>query len=165
MKMMKTVQDILDLLEANLASDKEELRKHAATLVGPRTRGSTTEHGLEKLPEDRKLSHAYSPHIAGGCDGYKVDGPELKGKVGAIPFGDAQDLGTIKVREGDHGLELFLTPSTLVRSDFADSFDADEIYFIIGDFEGETALFTWHPGPPLGRLEDGINTVTRVKLS
>lgn len=163
----KTVRDIVKLLLKNGASDNPELREHANGLWDRRTRGSITEIGLNDLDQDlldRPLHHIYHDAVAKGCTCFRADLPEMRGKVLAIPFDEAFGAyeGSIKVRKGTHGLELYIDLS--IEELPEDAGLESWIYFIIGDEKGEEALFTWHPGSPLFRLEDGICSGTGVKL-
>jgi len=143
---LTTVGDLLDLLNDNLNSQSKELRAHAATLQGPRKRGSTTVRGLDVLPRDRELVPApdeWDDVISEGCAAYCFDAPELEGRLGAISLGDAlAEHIPVSVRIGSHGVELFIDQpaDTMPR--------CSHVTVIIGQFKGEAAVFTWHPGRP-----------------
>ena len=164
-----TVKDMLSLLASNLESTNQHLRIHAATLQGARTRGSKT-----KLPfytcihPDKNVNDIWErplteitdhPAIAPGCRLFRASIPEIEGRVECFPYRTVMDAGAVvKVRDGEHGPELYTVDYK------ANSYFTDGIYFIVGSYGDEVALYTWHPGEPLARLSDGVNDLTGVKV-
>lgn len=161
---LETVGDVIDLITENSKSEDLELSKHAQALLGPRRRGSTTVLGLESLPRDTKLAKAAEEelrNVAAGCACYCIEAPQLGGRLGAIPLTAALELGeTIWLREGEHGTELYVDDHYIESQAAA----CDRIYVIVGIFKDQPAVFTWHPGAPLGAVKGGINKFTAVKL-
>jgi hypothetical protein len=159
----RTVGDVLNLIYNN-ADDKSdaELQQHAATLLAPRTRGSTTQLGLTALDPRIPLSpcpEAAAVHVAEGCVCFYVFAPQLEGRLGAIPLKDALARGLpIKLRDGAHGPELYVD-----RLEEEAPEEEDAVYIILGEHHGKPAVFTWHPGPPLGTLQNGLDEFTAVK--
>jgi hypothetical protein len=150
--------DIRRLLMKNLDSNIEDVSKHAETLDGPRTRGSTTKRGLGSLPNDRPAERVYPAAVNPELQCYKLWAPELCGRIGAISLREALDSGnSVKVRNGLHGNELYMTAVGELPM-------TDNIYVIIGDFMGEQVIYTWHPGEPLGAYEDPLSDMTGVKI-
>lgn len=165
MKRLHTVRDALRLIMDNMQSSNPAIRQHAATLAGPRTRGSTTELGLEDL-EHEQLNTRLIKEIRYDqpCDYYCAFLSELGGRVAAVPFEDAFAMypGEIKVRNGEHGLELYIDQDIHDAKEI-DADDGELISFIVGIEDGEEVLFTWHPGHVLRPLSDGIGEDTAVK--
>lgn len=160
MKNLETVKDIVELIIENANSNNQELAKHARTLQGPRKRGSTTDAGLEDISQGFKLEDVTQDCIEAlspGCKCYRFFANELCGKIGASPLNFYRDcdLDMIRVRMGEHGPELY------VPSEGCDEFYPENYtYVIVGEFAGEQAVFTWHPGKPLAPL----SPLTGVKL-
>lgn len=146
---IETIADILSLIRKNVESPNELLAAHSRTLLGPRERGSTTRYGLDHLPKDRKVYRCKNSCIQEGCLGYKFHAPELEGVILCVTLPEALALsdGVIS-REGEHGPELVaVNPSRHLHNAASD--DAETIWVIIGTYEDEPAVFTWHPGAPL----------------
>lgn len=166
MTTIKTVADICQLISDNLNSDNETLKNHAETLLGPRIHGSTTNKALSTVNKNTPVKILDTPQVKGAkC--YIFDAPELGGKLGAIPLSDAITRGlrdSIKERDGMHGKELHTGNIQL-------DIDEPRICVIIGDFESETAIYTWHPGMPLTPYKggypdfDSMDIMTAVKLN
>lgn len=161
---MKTVGDILDLVAKNKQSTSPSLRNHALSILDARETGSTTKIGLGDVPRDTPIREFESRHVRKGCDCYcfKYD---MGGRIGFLPFSVAYAMGGVGVRNGKHGLELFMSGSP----DDVEDCKPNEIYIIVGthkceDGHDETAVFTWHPGEPQPSLEDGIWEDTAVKI-
>ena len=84
MREMKIVKDVITLIEEMLQSDDSFIVSHAKTLQGPRTRGSTTEFGLE-VDRYAPLLPLESDLIQEGCRAFTfTDGGKLKGRVKAV---------------------------------------------------------------------------------
>jgi hypothetical protein len=159
---MKTVQDVIDLISANARSTNEQLAKHAATLIGPRQHGSTTELGLDSIPPETPILPYMGSNLSPGCVAYCFESDAIGAKLGAIPLMHADMLGmVIEERDGIHGKEL-VGISRIGKS--IRLFETDQITVIIGEFAGEQAVFTWHPGLPLVPGVDRSNRFTAVKL-
>lgn len=89
----------------------------------------------------------------------------MNGRKLAIPFEEAwadPEYPRIKFRVGEHGPELYFDRPLEEVSPVENG--CGKIYFIVGMHKDEQAVFTWHPGQPLGRLEDEIGPGTAVKL-
>jgi hypothetical protein len=163
-KHMETVGDVIDLIDEMAAGNDEELAKHAKTLQGPRTRGSTTKHGLEAVPRSTPISPSVK-QLPDDIEIYDFNAANLWGKLGAMPLSQAlefsNETGTpILVRDGAHGIELYLDrPPEVIADDPIE----DRIYVICGLHEERPAVFTWHPGKPLDPVEKGLTAITAVK--
>ena len=162
---LKTVGDVHDMLDEMVEAG--DLIGHVTTLLGPRTRGSTTEEGLDVLPRNRKLQVAAPSSLSEGCRCFYCYAPELGGRTGAVPLGEALRTGlTVKARLGDHGEELYIDEdegrywevvARIIGNDGSES--TDKISIIIG-WHGEEGsqrpvIFTWHPGEPLRPFKQG----------
>jgi hypothetical protein len=156
-----TVKDIKELILVNAKSKDPQLRAHAETLFGPRTRGSTTSIALMDVPDWVPLEEVENhPDVNPGCFLFRFS-HEVGGVLGALPFSHLYCRGAeIKVQQGAHGLELV----TEKRDWQSESVKCNQIYVICGHHAGEFAVFTWHPGEPLGTLDKGICARTAVKL-
>lgn len=93
---------------------------------------------------------------------------DMGGIIGALPLYEVLKAysGHIKVVTGLHEeleLQIDSTDASLAGDD-AWYERCDNIYVITGDHEGEEAVFTWHPGEPLGQLKDGLTEMTAVKI-
>ena len=161
--MFQTMEDIHVLLLAMLNSSNEELVKHAKTLCGPRTHGSRTKYDLSVIPDHRLLydsTESFQSVLSGEVKLYSVNAPEILGSINAMALTDIRVIENIRVRKGLHGFELYIPANEPGIVDQPDKLQKCEtIYFIVGSFQGEEALFTWHPGPPLAVL----NPLTAVK--
>ncbi len=112
---VKSIDDILDLLAQMEASPNEALRKHAETLQGPRSRGSTTKAGLAVLAGSHVRFSELHAHaaVAEGCTAYLLDLTEVQQEVldprqGASPVDVVLPHYDMAVREEAHGPELFI---------------------------------------------------------
>lgn len=160
---------VVNLISA--MSQVPALRPHALTLVGPRLRGSTTKHGLEILPSDRRLEEMEVADYVrqGGCRYFDLFAPELQGEVKVVAYqyiAPACVKERVKERVGSHGPELYIDraePEMPVAR-------AHNVTVILGpprEYEGfpHGVVYTWHPGSPLAPF-DGKNRQdwTAVKL-
>lgn len=168
---MKTIADALKIIQAMLAHP--ELSGHAQSLLGPRTRGSTTNAGLDKLPLDQEVEEMTGDLCAEvkkpGCRYFRLYAPELHGVLGAITYQTAvqrHGVNGIKSREGPHGPELFIDRPQ-------GSEDANETSWLTiilgpaGEYGFESGVvYTWHPGLPLAIYDASqteIHPLTGVK--
>lgn len=171
MNMTLTLAMILELLTRMVESSNKEVSEHAKTLSGPRTRGSTTEHGLETLPAGLVLTKSNHASITPGCTGYHAKASSLKGQVGAISLLAAfEDKYSVGVRTGAHGEELYISGG---MKPIPNMVPTDDIYVILGpaneypDFP-EGIIYTWHPGEPLlpiivdGKIRICANTAVKL---
>lgn len=140
---LPTVEDVVN--EINRDDLPKEIAEHYATLKGPRTRGSTTEHGLEAATGNFQISYPDQAVTVPGATYLSLHAPELGGRLGAVPRHKADAAGaTVQERLGSHGPELFTTdgPSINVA--------CDDITVILGP---DNWVWTWHPGEPLASLK------------
>ena len=156
---LPTIADIVQEIERT--DLPAAIVEHYATLKGPRTRGSTSEIGLNGLPLARRLEvlNVDSAIATPGCTYYTCVAPELKGRIGALSRHEIEGRGfEIAKRDGAHGPELYCpnynsnTVSTMLLT------------VIVGP---DNLVWTWHPGAPLGSIrhlpED--HPMVAVKLS
>ena len=155
------VSQILDMINSKPCCD--EITHHHESLKGPRTRGSTTERGLDIISDVELEDHTeavkelYPEVYMSGCR-YFYAMEDLGGDMRAIPLGEAIRQGmTVKMRDGDHGPELYAVDTMGIR------FSTDELWIIVGPHtckdcsEPHDVVFTWHPGyllGPLMRIDD-----------
>ena len=163
MSNITNIGDIIAILKKMECDDA--LKSHAATLVGPRTRGSTTTKGLNVLPSSRPLTQVFPDKLVAspGCEYYTVLAPELEGRLGAIPLAAVEEQQlAFKSRKGVHGRELYidLNPGEVELP------STDRITIIVGPQEGyaDGVIFTWHPGAPLASASAPLCDLTAVKL-
>jgi len=168
-----TVGDITAIIALMLAEttvrawpNGPTLSEYAQSLFGARKRGSTTEFGLSKLPEDREIVEFTPPEgvAQAGSRYFRVHAPELVGRLGAVALGsgairnpDADSTHEVVWADGPHGPELRLVvkgwddeivPFTEM---FGDLPVAEDITVVVSDVEGfGPVVATWHPGEPLG---------------
>jgi len=121
-------------------------------LHGPRTRGSLSEHGLDIVPGDREAVE-FRPTVGNVpiARYFRVETPEIQGRLGAVPLGDLTPEQRAKVRlrdAGDHGIEFYLD----VDPSEADLPPVSHVTVIVGpiDDEGTLGAWTWFPGDPMG---------------
>jgi hypothetical protein len=143
---ISTVGDLCDIIANNLNSTNEELSNWAKTLLGPRTHGSTTSLPLSSVNKNTPVEVFDTPQVKGATC-FIFDAPEaMRPTLGALPLLDVIAMGyidSIATRDGIHGKELYLPGGDdLVQP-------AKDICVIVGEFQGEQAVFTWHPGKPL----------------
>jgi len=164
-----TLETILDIIEA--MKSVPALAGYAASLEGPRTRGSTTAHGLDYLlyKEEYQSGAEFTPQAAAipGCRYFKFMVPgDMRTELGAVPIEFLQVMGRMEeicVRKGAHGYELFLD----VPVAEAVLIPVDHITVILGPDETGALpeiVWTWHPGTPLGSAKPGIDSNTGVKV-
>jgi len=164
-----TVGNVVDLIEAMI--EESSLSAHAKSLLGPRTRGSSTDLGLETLNRQIPIVDV-TRNICNlirkpGCM-YYMFVADIGGKLGAIELKQAETMGiNIEMRTGQHGPELYFD----IPAEEAPMVPTDNIYVIIGptsEYPGVSTdvgvVYTWHPGRPMGVLKDGRNEHTAVKL-
>ena len=164
MKQLKNIGDVLDLIEANRNSSNPELAAHAETLLGPRTRGSTTKLGLESLNRDKPISEVSHESVEAPCVAYRFHDRSLGGEMGAVSLCRALVASEgVVVRQGEHGPELVAVEP---RVQLLQLRYEGYVWVVVGECEGEQAVFTWHPGEPLKPYSpDGPLTArTGVKL-
>ena len=150
------LSDIWNLIDSNLKSESRELRIHAESMLGKRSRGSTTELSLKELGCDQGLEHMYHEN---GCDYYLMYSDNIGGKIGTRPLGELLAEGkTVSIRNGEHGEELYLD------NDSRELVPTNIVCFIVGKQGEETALFTWHPGYPLDPYTGKLHKNVGVKL-
>ena len=169
MKTFQSVADICQLIFDNLNSENELLRNHAQTLMGPRRHGSTTERPLSFVPKCREVFHLNDPNkfVSKGCVGYTFTAPELGGRKGALPLLDVASLGLeqfVREGEGPHGPQLEISRSDIPCEVWERFGPAENITVIVGEYEGEEAVFTWHPGQPLKPYTGERESMTAVKV-
>lgn len=155
----KTIGSIRNLVRQ---MKKGPLSEYASTLIGPRTRGSISSVGLNKMLAKTPLVE-FSPPKGVAQEGvryFRARIPGLGGRLGAVPYNEAiaQKL-TVSERAGKHGAELFINRAPNIKS----MRPVDYATFIVGKENGKDVLFTWHPGLPLGTMKNGINPFTAVK--
>jgi len=120
-------------------------------LKGPRTRGSVSEIGLEDL-SDRPVTE-FRPEIGEVpvARYFRVEAPELQGRLGAVTLGDLtpEQKPLLRVRDaGQHGVEFFLD----VTPEDADLPAVSHATLILGpvDEQGTLGFWTWFPGDVAG---------------
>jgi hypothetical protein len=160
--MSQTFTTLASLLALGLRDD----------LKGPRSRGSLTEIGLESLDGEKAVTE-FRPEIGAVpvARYFRVDAPELQGRLGAVPMGDLtrEQLSLLRTRDaGKHGIEFFLD----VPADGADLPSVSHATIIVGPIneEGDLGFWTWFPGDVAGTamaqdkvLDTPLNTLG-VKL-
>jgi len=152
---MKTVADVCELIFANLNSENEVLAKHATTLLGPRTHGSTTKRSISYVPKNTPLVELVGDFGTAKC--YQFETDKLGAILGAKSLIAIQVLGytrSIIIRDGIHGRELFLLGDT---SNLCSP--TTTITLIVGEYDNEPCVWTWHPGNPLKPLPVGFKLV------
>jgi len=163
---VKTVKDIIELIDKNKSSENSpSLRQHATHVADARDAGSTTKIGLRDVPADTPIQRQKHRYVSDKCEAY-VFRYDMGGRIGAVPFNEAMAItGCVNFRNGNHGPELYIrgTPEDV------EDHDPNTIFVIVGDHKCENgvmekAVFTWHPGCPLPPLEDGITEDTGVKV-
>ena len=180
---IETVGEIKEMIES--MKGMKGMLDYAEGLEGPRTRGSTTEKGLDVIPDSRTVELIEHEEVLEECDCYKLYAPELEGRLGAIRFEEAFGEGmlrgksAVKIRQGDHGMELYIDvdrenaydpDADGPRSSKLYGHSAEYIFVIIGWHdspdcsERQPVVYTWHPGEPQRPLRDGITEKTSVKL-
>jgi hypothetical protein len=157
MSLQIMLRDVLALVAK--MSKTEGLAAHAATLQGPRTRGSTTDFGLEDLlgHEPPLVLHRRDmPGVLPGVAAYRLDLPAgYVGRLGAAPEASltADQRKLVKVREGVHGEEKYLD----VSPSAAHLPEVGFVTVLIGATPpgvalpdgGQVCVYTWHPGGPI----------------
>jgi hypothetical protein len=156
---LPTIGDIVK--EIGRTDVPEDFASHYATLRGPRTRGSTSEIGLDGLPQARRLEIlSVDPAIAApGCTYYTCVAPELKGRIGALPRHEIEARGfDVAKRNGAHGDELYCPNYN------SDTVGTMLLTVIVGP---DNTVWTWHPGNPLGSIRHlpEKHPMAAVKLS
>lgn len=169
MRDFKTLGQLTDIIANNLNSENEQLRNHAKTLLGPRKHGSTTRLPLSAVNKDTKVTYVNDPNgiIMPGCIGYYFEAPHLEGRLGALQLGAVHSLGLeeyVRETEGIHGLELTIDRKYLSSNQLELFTRENWITVIVGEFEGELAVFTWHPGRPMKPYNGERQAITAVKL-
>jgi hypothetical protein len=123
-------------------------------LKGPRTDGSITEIGLEGL-SDRPVVEFRPKHGAvEAVKYYRVDCPEIQGRLGAVRLADLDESLHTLVRvknDGDqHEFSFYLD------QDQADAELVPVDYATVGigpiDDAGTLGAWFWHPGEPMGSM-------------
>mgnify|MGYP006908400863 CR=1 FL=1 len=145
------VDTILEKIEEMRNSGIEEIRKHAETLLGPRTRLAFHDISEWDVVQD-------------GCEAYilylnEVQQDVLDPRVGAMPAKDVFPESIVSIREGAHGPELFVDEAPGERA------KTSVITIILGPSHGKQVVFTWHPGEPAEPFDGTtIKPHTAVKL-
>ena len=163
MRIYKTIKDIKELRNEMYTGCDPEIVAHARSLMGPRTRGSTTEKGLSAIPDETELIEIFPPAATAqpGSRYFTVPAPNIGGRLGAVSLFKAEELGLkVEERMGKHGPELFINRPV----EEAEMLPCTFITVITGEHDGQEILFTWHPGGVLGTLAHGRTPQTAVKL-
>ena len=166
---MQTVS--LQAILALIAAMKKipALAGHAASLEGPRTRGSTTQKGLESLLDGgigQLIGEEFIPEAGGipGCRYISYPCPQSMGaRLGAVALATVTDIDSVKVRLGAHGYEMYLDVPRVE----AEMPKATTVTIILGPDETGALteiVWTWHPGEPLGNAKPGIGPNSGVKV-
>lgn len=149
------------------------LAAHAQTLQGPRTRGSTTERGLDALHggEPFFLEDVPQEIRRPGCRYFVAHAAELGSRVRVLPHAACVERNLpVESREGPHGPELFAkVPEALL--DNLGLLGSGRVGVVVGpptefpEFP-DGVVYTWHPGPFLLDLRAGETPtpLTAVKL-
>lgn len=175
-----TLKDIKEILSQMLRSSNDELQDHAMTLVGPRTRGSTTDADWTLLPEDLELELVETqpaPELSnlGPVKVYWLPAPtdskewkQMNPRVKVITLGDALKLKccNVLVRDGAHGPELVLKPHPCTDLEWEDGNVAEGLTFIVGPDAGvspkEDVIHTWFPGPAYERVSLPLGAAVKI---
>jgi len=160
-----TIRDMQTLIDRMAGSSNAELARHAGTLKGPRTRGSTSQKGLDSVPGDCEGQEFQPPNGAGipGCRYLRFYTPDIGGRLGAVPLSLALEREwAVRLRSGKHGYELFVDrcPSEAAMP------ETSTLTVILGPDETGTlpeVVWTWHPGEPLSSLKGPVSDSTAVK--
>jgi hypothetical protein len=166
------------LIHAMAGSADPALARHAATLLGPRTRGSTTERGLDAVAPEAPLTEITAelePAVQSpGCRYFTFAADGLGARLGAISHWRAVAMygrTAIKRRQGEHGPELYVQPAA--GKPALEEVRACCRYCAVvlgpaGEYPefADGVIDTWHPGPPLAVLQEGQEPTdaTGVKL-
>jgi len=144
------------MTDLNTLSDLLNLSGWRDDLDGPRTRGSTTELSLNSLPSDRVVTEFRPPSWADvpAARYFRVEAPELNGKLGAVTLGDLtpDQRKLLRIRDaGTHalknGFEFYLD----VDLANADLVPVEHVTVIVGPVEGSNlGWWTWFPGDVVG---------------
>ena len=154
-----TKKEILAGIELTASLDSD----YADTLRGARTRGSTTKHGLEELPEDYVATLDEDQSCAGpGTAIYRGGDGVLGGKLGILGLAEALERGfTVSAVRGEHGPELVAKPAGLISHG---SLWSSRLTFIVATEENKEvpagALVTWYPGRVTPLL--GFNVAVKI---
>lgn len=137
---------------------REHLADYAKTLIGPRTRGSTTTAGIETLSPNL-VGKTFVPETGAvpGCTYVHFEAPSLNGRLGAVSLENIpdEDLSLVRVRKGPHGHEFYIDRPQ------HEGISCSFITVILGpDDNGDDIVWTWHPGLPL----EPMNHKGAVKL-
>jgi hypothetical protein len=157
---LKTVGDVKGIISANVRSNSEKLSAHSKTLTGPRNHGSTTKISIMDVPDEIRLKKRHDSNLRDGCEMYSFLF-DMGGRIGAAPLHEvlAMEIPAF-VRQGVHGAELQIDSMHIEDDDRW----TNEIFVIVGKWLEEDAIFTWHPGPILKCLSDGICGDTAVRF-
>jgi hypothetical protein len=144
---LKTVGDILQLINAMEHSSKELVKKHAVKLHGPRRRGHMTESGLEVLDPTTPLTRFESEALPDKAVGYHFKAPKLGGRMGYITLRQAlaQNKELFVRATAPGGYEWYLD----VERNEATLPETAMAHVAVGRFEGELVVQYWNPGMPL----------------
>jgi hypothetical protein len=160
---VKTLTDFFELVAANANSTNEKVKEHARTLMGPRTRGSTTVVGLEDVCDPATPLANISARVPMrdmSCEYYQCKVPaQLGARLGAIPLRLALAMGhVVHCRTGEHGPELYLDQDAVRMP------PVDFVTIIVGVVGEESDVFTWHPGDPLApvKTDEGMTITDRT---
>jgi hypothetical protein len=155
---ISSTADVVRLIVAMTASTDDKVSLHARTLLGPRTRGSTTDKGLDEVPAaplhevtDALLTTVRMP----GCRYFQGIVPNIGGCRGAVAYKEV-DPTTVKRREGTHGPELYIDcPAADAQMD-----PTNVVTVVLGPVTEypefpNGIVYTWFPGDPLIPLRPG----------
>jgi hypothetical protein len=158
---IRYLSDVQKLIRQNAASTNQQLAAHAMTLMEPRKHGSTTNRSIMDGFRATELERLDHPAIQPDCIAFKFTDEFIQGRLGAVSLQDFKLLYPnewVTERKGVHGNELYCHIS---EHEFP---ECNDCTVIIGEFAGELAVFTWHPGAPLVPGTDMNNPNTAVKL-
>jgi hypothetical protein len=186
-----TIGDIVAILTAMVACNIEMLSKHAKSLIGPRTRGSTTTFGLDEMDQATALEE-FAPAadvFKDGCRYFRCPIDRPGAVLGVTTLGSLKRPGgylgvvekhnifegaisampqfvdrhyPVRVRWNEtHGYEVVIDR----YPEEVELPRATTLTVIVEEFPGfGTVVSTWHPGVPFASSHQGLTDSTAVKL-
>ena len=152
-----TKTDILNGIELTADFDSD----YADTLRGARTRGSTTKHGLEELPEDYVATLDEDQSCAGaGTAIYRGGDGVLGGKLGILGLAEALERGLHVAARLDEEHGPYLVAVEVDEYIMEGRFLSSRLTFIVAAEDNEEvpcgALGTWYPGRVTPMLDENV---------
>ena len=160
------IKEVVSMIDRMCKSNVEGIFEHAKTLIGPRTRGSSSATGLESFSPELELELVETHNDNVRVYQIQHDNDLFNGKIGVMSLKDAlENHHAVGVRLGPHGPELYI--ANVDRWFMPETFDTNILTVIVGPDKElsphEDVVHTWFPGPAFARTSIPLGAAVKLK--